>query len=318
MALSFSPYGGLKEGMSVRSQCRYSPHGDEEHRMSYDDDDDDYDEDEDDTQEYECQNKGCVGDRIFEAAPEEWFEDHGMDPPKNCPTCREWNADQKNIGPIVATCQFCAFTWPYEATYRIIYHKKTGNWDEYWSQNEELQICHRCMEMPFRRRKLRERGAERDRRKRTPKEKRARNAQEPKNWKELLLKLMEERGLGHEPQRFNVPDSMVYYEGVKTPADRVDAHGENQLTHILKSDHAWAEKLGTEDPYTVLSLAYHIAVSSESHVLQFTDLRNKKVIKYDPDQEVVVIIQGDKKSPTGNRIETTHPKTPKGVYNKLD
>lgn len=278
--------------------------------MSYDDDDD--------SQEYECQNVGCVGDKIFEAAPEEWFEDNGMDTPKNCQVCREWNTEQKHLGPVMAKCQFCAFTWPIEASWRIIYHKKTGNWDEYWSKNEQLQICRRCMEMPFRRRKLRERKAERELPKRTPKEKKEREAREPKNWKELLLELMETRSLGHEPQRFNVPDSMAYYEGVKTPADRVDEHGENQLTHILKSDHAWTNKLGTEDPYTILSLAYHIAVSSESHVLQFTDLRNQKVIKYDPDQEVVVIIQRDRTSPTWNRIETAHPRRPKSVYYKLD
>ena len=295
--------------------------------MSYEDDDDD-----DDSQEYECQNVGCAGDRIFEAAPEEWFEDNDMDLPKNCQICRDWNADQKRIGPIAAKCRFCGYTWQIEATYRIIYHKKVGNWDAYWTENETLQICRRCMEIPFRRRMLRERvAASRLRKpyypdgqnqvggkKQAPHEREPRVPDERHSRRQELLKYVEEHGLGKDPKQFDVPDSMVFYQGVKTPALKAADHGDNQLTHILKKDHKWADKLGSEDPHTLLALARHIAISTEAHVLQFTDQRSHLIVKYDLNQEVAVIIREAAWSPTGFLTHTTFPKLPKAVLSKLE
>lgn len=279
--------------------------------MSYDDDD------EDRKQEYECQNAGCIGDRTFKAAPEEWFKENDLTPPKNCPTCRAWNDKQKEIGPVVATCQFCKYIWPIEATYRIIYHKNVGNWDQYWSEQKDFQICRRCEEMPFQRRKLRERLAESKLRNRTPEDNRQRVQVEQKDWRELLFTIVNELGLEATPERIDVPDAMSFYRDVKTSECKVSDHGENQLTHILKDDHKWSGKLGSEDPYTVLTLARSIAISTEGHVLQFKDRFSKLIVKYDADQEVAVVIRESDRSPTGFLTHTTFPKTIKQAHKKV-
>ncbi len=80
-------------------------------------------------------------------------------------------------------------------------------------------------------------------------------------------------------------------------------HGENQLEHILKPKHQWRQKLGTEDPRPFLSAAAKLAAATGSDV-GLVEQGKRGVVKADLRTGLVVIIRGDKTSPTGNRIET--------------
>jgi hypothetical protein len=282
--------------------------------MSHDNDDDENE----DGEEYECQNAGCTTeDRIFTAAPSEWFEERDLDTPKNCPVCRDWNEEQRRIGPITANCRFCKFTWQIEPLYRIVYHKTTGNWDEYWEENEDLQICRRCAESGVRRRKLvylqQLKISRNDPSKLYDLIKKYQDADKKRS---QLRTYLSRRALTGRPHIYRVPGEMLFYEGVKTSAARITEDGENRLTHILKPKHLWIEQLGTKDPHTILSLAHHIAGSTEPHILQFRTIG--QVIKYDTEYQVVVIIRTLKESPTGNYIVTSYPTTPRYIMNKLD
>ncbi len=275
--------------------------------MSYDDDDDEY-------EEYECVNVGCMGERTFLDHPEEWYENRQWETPKNCYECREWIKAQLEIGPIVAVCQFCGFHWPIYANLRIRHHRITSNWDAYWQENESLQICYRCAEFPTRRHRLMRIAAER----------KSRDPAQRKTVRDILEE--DDRvtskeasdiltgSAGRAPLSYLVPAEALYYHGVKTWSDRTDRHGETQLTHIMKDEHKWGKEFGTNDPGTVLTLGAHIARSTEPHIREFVDPGDVgKVFKYDTQQRVLVIIVSDESSPTGNRLETVFPKSPKNV-----
>lgn len=265
---------------------------------------------------YECQNAGCISERLFSAAPKSWFEEKGLTPPKNCPECRGWNEAQKNMGPIMGTCHFCRYIWPIQASYRIIYHKTVGNWDEYWKANAEMQICRRCEEFPGRRRKLSYLDARKKYRENPEKldvimRDRVREHQD----KDQLLVYLKDNCLYAPSSRYAVPDSALFYAGIATPAHLIERHGKNQLEHILKQNHQWLEKLGTQDPHSVLSIGHRIAVSTEPHIKQFTD--GKLIVKYDTEQRTAVFIRRSSESPTGFLIHTAFQKEPQAVLKKI-
>jgi hypothetical protein len=197
-----------------------------------------------------------------------------------------------------------------------MYHRNTGNWDEYWAAQEAFQICRRCIEFPGRRRKLTHLQAKKKYEK-NPEALRQADKEylEAETKKRELEEHLRMNGISGTPRPYHVPESMLFYRGVKTPPNLVGQHGESQLTHILKADHEWRNKLGTEDPGTVLSLAHRIAISTEPHVLQFTS--GKNVAKYDSEQKVVVLIRESKESPTGSLIVTAFPVDSSYVTGKL-
>lgn len=274
------------------------------------------------SQEYECMNVGCEHGEgwTFEAAPEEWFEERRLSAPKNCPDCKEWIYNAKGIGAIHAMCCFCSYSWSIEATYRIMFHRNTGNWDEYWSDNKDRLLCRRCEEFPSRRRQLMYRDAEKKARKTgTLKKRRAEKEAtefEAKNYNAELFHRLHGKEI-NTPKRYDVPTYAEYYRAIPTPDKFVKDHGPNQLTHIMKSDHKWLEKIGTVSPETVLNIAHRISNSTEGHVLQFTDAKTGYTIKYDTTQRVCVVIRCDKTPPTRNRLVTVFPKDPEAVFKKL-
>lgn len=277
------------------------------------------DEQEDRSQEYECVNAGCTSDeRTFEAAPEDWFADRGLDTPKNCESCREWIEEQKDIGSITATCHFCGYVRVITASYRISYHRNYGNWDEHWDREKDFQICRLCTEFPGRRHKLIYLKAKKQYKEHPEM---LRQADEDylarADGQRLLMEHLRTNGIRSTPKRFDVPESMLFYRGIPTPPELVYKDGENQLTHILQERHEWLQKFGTENPGTILNVAHRIAVSTEQHLLQFAS-KNGKVAKYDPKQEVVVIIRSSSESPTGNLIVTAFPADPEYVRDQLN
>jgi hypothetical protein len=267
------------------------------------------------SQDYECQNEGCEYGKghKFRAASEDWFEERGLDTPRNCPECRRWFEEQEEIGPITATCHLCGYTWPIHFAYRIIYHKRIGNWDDYWLENESSMICRKCEEFPSRRRKLMSRKAERGARN-TGKEERAKKRQGKTTYENIevekeLFKIARKKGI-RPVHRYNVPKDPAYYASIK------EKSGRTALDHIMKAGHEWTAKIGTETPYSVLNIAHRIATSTESHILEFKV--GNRVMKYDTHQHVCVMIIGDKNSLTKNRIFTAYSKELDDVKEKIE
>jgi len=77
------------------------------------------------SQTYICYNKGCSSGGSFIAAPESWFREKGLTPPRNCPGCREWikaQADER------VDCSTCSWPMPISAKRKISYHRREGPW----------------------------------------------------------------------------------------------------------------------------------------------------------------------------------------------
>jgi hypothetical protein len=276
--------------------------------------------------EYECLCTGCFHGEgwIFEAAPAEWFEARKWPTPSWCDECADWRDEQEEIGSIVAICRFCKYQRTFEPSDRIGFHRHVGNWDEYWEDNKDLQLCRMCKEMPSRRRQLMYRDAERKAREENlskdeiEKQKRIRNDEEHKanDAASTLLTLLVGRA-ENVPEHFDIPTYVEYYRSIPTRKDKWTEHGPNQLTHIMKDDHEWPEDFGTNSPEDVLHLAHRIANSTESHVFQFFDTRSKMTVKYDTDQRVCIVLCKDKTSPSGHRLHTAFPKSPGDVLGNI-
>lgn len=131
---------------------------------------------------------------------------------------------------------------------------------------------------------------------------------------------LEARPEGKSTNRIDVPMDAIFYQGIPTPPKLVNIHGKNQLTHILKEGHEWGLKFGTKDPGAILSLASRIARSSDlPHIKQYQSQKYRgNIVKYDLEQQVVVIVRADSRSLTGYRIVTSYPMESAEVLNKLE
>lgn len=103
---------------------------------------------------YQCRNKGCSGDRSFEAAPPSWFAERGLSEPSNCPVCKDWKNAQTDED---VACSACQFQWRVPSGVKIMFHKTEGAWDA-------PSYCRRCEDDPDWRR----RAENREKRRRAP------------------------------------------------------------------------------------------------------------------------------------------------------
>ncbi|MFI5709000.1 hypothetical protein [Kribbella sp. NPDC051620] len=76
---------------------------------------------------YSCQCQGCPNGfgSSFSAAPESWWAEKGMTPPKNCPDCRAWVKEQADEA---LRCQGCGSVIRVPARYKISHHKRIGQY----------------------------------------------------------------------------------------------------------------------------------------------------------------------------------------------
>ncbi len=269
---------------------------------------------------YSCVNEGCIHGKgyVFEDAPSEWFTGHNppLDTPKNCPDCLSWRREQKIIGSIMAQCYLCGFTWPIYAGERRHYHRNVGNWDDYWAENSMKKICRMCEENPNRRRKLmHRREAHKARKKLREEGMLIRPTEYGKTVREDgvdvndLFNLVHAKGV-RQTNAYHVPDNLSFYSSL------VERRGKTALDHIMKAHHKWPQNIGTNAPDSILKIAYHITVSTESHVLEFE--AKGRVMKYDTKQRVCVMLKADERSPTGGRILTAYPTTYEEVKTKIE
>lgn len=258
------------------------------------------------SQEYECQNAGCESDSVFEAAPESWFDDRGLDLPRNCEDCKDWIEEQKEIGPVVAVCKYCKHRHTIEASYRIMYHKNDGNWDVYWENGGKNAMCYRCEEDPLRRRGLREWRAQK---------RYERGEVDPEE------ELKEQEALQWFKDNptpvpvFHVPVQAKFYESVKNTGHRAVKHGENQLQHIMKLGHKWQERLSLSDPEDIPRVLSKIAQSNNPAIRTYKS--GFCIVKYDLDTGIAVLIKGEPSSPTENGIETGYCARARDVQRKV-
>lgn len=310
----------------------------------YDDDDDEEDviqedsedyPDEDDydyilkysmTQMYTCQFEGCTGRSEFRHNSEEWFEEKGSDSPVKCFPCKSWCEQQYDEGPLNAECQFCGYEFQITPYQRVTYKRNTGDWDEYWEQNREFQICRKCKEFPGRKQKIVYRKALKDLREAelgmTGEEKEKKRILQELERKtatredatQRLSKLLRKKGLSAAPKRFDVPDAASYYHSMPV----YEEHNRNRLEHILDAKHEWSDRFGSTNPQDILPTARRLAVSTETHVFQLKNTGNGNVIKYDSRNGMVVIIAPEPESPTSFTLITTFPaKSEEYVLNGL-
>lgn len=237
------------------------------------------------TQIYTCMAKGHDGDIDFEAVEEEWFLERGWPAPLNCPECRAWYSAQLEIGPTDSKCFICGYHWPTKPLFRISYHKRHGNWDEF-AESAEGQTCLRCAKSPHRQQKMKNRNAMLRLRDRMP------------DFSEDEIKFAPARG------SFAVPgaNEIDFYERTKLYSSRAK-HGMNQLDHLLKPEHRWREKLGSNDPRPFIAAAARLAQKTGQGIAQ-VEQRNGSTLKCDMRTGLVVIVKPDVSSETGHSLET--------------
>ncbi len=74
---------------------------------------------------YTCRNKGCQGERQFQGAPPEWFQEKGLSTPTNCRTCRVWLDGQTDED---VTCTACSYQFRVPKGVKIMFHRNEGVW----------------------------------------------------------------------------------------------------------------------------------------------------------------------------------------------
>ncbi len=92
------------------------------------------------SQTYSCQNRGCAGEGSFESAPEAWFRERGLTPPRNCPGCRAWIKAQVDE---LVECSACSWQIPISAKRKISFHRRDGPW-------QKPSLCAKCLLDPDR------------------------------------------------------------------------------------------------------------------------------------------------------------------------
>jgi len=267
---------------------------------------------------YACENEGCVNGKgfVFTAAPPEWFNEHyNGDTPKHCPQCKQWKIEQEAIGDITVACCLCSYERTISASKRISYHRHKGNWDDHWAEEASKEICRRCKKIPGRYTRVLLRHTEHtaclgclyDPNLRTyGKREKAVDAKMKQLFDLVLAK-------GIQPSTpYQVPNNLEFYRNAPDPD-----HG-TVIRHILKPKHEWKEALGKDDPQAVVNIGQRVALSDESHVLEFRLKNDGRVMKYDTHRRVCALIEEDEDSPTGYLVRTTYPKGLKAVIKKID
>jgi hypothetical protein len=237
------------------------------------------------TQIYTCMAKGHDGDIDFEAVEEEWFLERGLSAPLNCPECRAWYNAQLEIGPTDSKCFICGYHWPTEPLFRISYHKRHGNWEEF-AESAEGQTCLHCKQNPHRQQKMKNRNAMLRLRDKMP------------DFSKNKIKFSP----AHDAYAVPGADDLAFYERTKLFSSRA-THGKNQLEHLLKPEHLWREKLGSSDPRPFIAAAARLARETGRDIAQIKQ-RNGSVLKCDMRTGLVVIVKSDAASKTGNSLET--------------
>lgn len=93
---------------------------------------------------YECQCNDCLSDGTFEAAPREWWQKKGMEPPTRCPKCRTWIKCHHDLGDVDIPCHGCGKKFRFSAKTRVYEHVFRDGWDEFKSDFK----CRRCQAQP--------------------------------------------------------------------------------------------------------------------------------------------------------------------------
>lgn len=253
------------------------------------------DNDDRDQHEYFCRAPSC-GESFYKAPPS-WFESRGMSEPRFCDSCRAWFRLQESVGSQTVSCTACGHAWDMSPEYRISYRKKIGDWDV----DREALLCVRCENNPLWRFKQRERLA---------------TARLKKMAERIDVELVENEfgdDVGGAMEiiatkrassrtSFDVPVEAEFYERTKNYGRRAQ-HGENQLKHILKPEHQWKQKLGTDDPRMIVKQAAEIASQTGEYIAEMKQA-NGSIIKCDVRTGLVVIIKPDAASVSGHSIET--------------
>ncbi len=249
--------------------------------------------------EYECQNQGCETFE-FEGADEEWYWDHGMDTPRNCPDCREWKKEQEDE---VFTCSVCGNKRFVSRGVKIMYHKNEGVW-------EDPEWCLPCERDPDRRKRFSEGDGDKDeygRRQRQPGQEKKRKEErlQPKitdSVEEALDYMYGNMYTNVTPIR--IPDTADGFREFRDPVDG------DRLRHLDRRHSSDFARKGYSIDTAILHLAGLAASDDPAIVAEFQD--KSYVVKYDKENEVVGIVEPDAEMPI-----TGFPKPPSAVAGKI-
>lgn len=243
---------------------------------SWDDDDEG-----DGQQTYACNSAGHVGhDRDFEAAPEEWYEEKGLSPPRHCPDCRDWIREQEDAGDVTITCAECHVEFVVSANRRISHHKGTGPW-------VYPRYCDGCEHDSGRRNRR-----ARDDAKRRYKELRRKGQPAPR----------QPEYAGLEPaEPLEIPDTLDHYLSTSV---FTDGRSMTTMDHIMR--HPEFAHVSREH---VLHLMLSLAASTSSSVRQVVG-RKGRINKGDKSTGYVLIVDPSKDPPPFmNFFKRKNPKT---------
>ena len=221
------------------------------------------------SQTYICYNKGCSSGGSFEAAPESWFRERGLTPPRNCPSCREWIKQQADES---VECSACSWMIPVSAKRKISFHKREGRW-------QVPSMCTRCTLDPDRARRAAE-SKRRVRRAQRPKD------VDPERAAELLDIVVTLNKYPGSPRSISISPDPIWWQ--QTTRDYREGT-ETLWSHIV-SDHG--NEIQTyaalSSPAQVPGYISDLASSTDGNrVVQFT--QGDKVVKLDIMTSVALI-----------------------------
>lgn len=251
----------------------------------------------------QCQNEGCQSGGSFEIDPKqaEWFEQRGLSLPKSCPPCREWKRAQKDE---VSTCSMCKAKKRITDRQKIGFHRYKGVW-------VTPTLCRICELHPERA----ERQAQRAQNKRQIEGivQKGERAKQEKPWKEndyeSLFKLMSVRT---EVYPLPILANPLNYAKIY---HKVDGNVLDHILHHLSELEGAYRVKGEEVVFNALKIAANS--SDPARILEFVQIKDGRIVKYDQNSKVVLILDKNESPPPSHRLVTAFPKTIREVLTKL-
>ncbi len=257
--------------------------------------------------EIECDNASHPG-FTFRWSPQEqqFYADRGLEEPALCKACREANKAQQ---PVRLKCSACERDYTYSRNYIISFKRNEGSF-------EGRDVCRLCFLDPQRAKGLKEKREER--------EKKKKEREEKLPFSDTLAYYLHSKGDGDgrfdsdiDLDTMTVQTTVESFDILSDPNDYRNIsdpkHGD-VWTHIMRSDHEWDKRLGTDDEETVFSEAAAIAESTDpDSIVQCKIRSSSRWAKFDITSAWVLIIRNNENPPPDYRLVTSYIATAEEV-----
>lgn len=245
-----------------------------------------------------CDNASCGNPFVWTAGEQRFYHQVGNSPPELCEPCR---IQRRNQQPVLITCSACEEDYTYSEG-SIRYHRRNVG------KFEDVKVCKPCLLDPQRAKRLKEEQEERQKEK---------ERKDKLPFSDTLAYYLHSKGKGDGRFDDDIDlDSMTVHSDVELFDILSDPDSYREIgdrdhgdvwTHIMRSDHKWDERLGTDDEEVVFSEAAAIAESTDSHtVIQCKIRGSDRWAKFDTTSSWVLIIRNNENPPPEYRLVTTY------------